>query len=54
MLQHGAMVNILNDSMETPLMRYIMRGRRDVQPENVVFMLENGANVNICGDRMRF
>ncbi|VDI28658.1 Hypothetical predicted protein [Mytilus galloprovincialis] len=52
MLQHGAMVNILNDSMETPLTRYIMRGRREVQPEIVVFMLENGANVNICGDRM--
>ncbi|CAC5391829.1 unnamed protein product [Mytilus coruscus] len=51
MLQHGATFNELNDSMETPLMRYIIRGRREVLTENVVFMVDNGADVNICGDR---
>ncbi|CAC5361483.1 unnamed protein product [Mytilus coruscus] len=47
LIKHGADINIINDTGETALIRYIKRGRQKVSSENVLFLLEIGADPNI-------
>lgn len=47
LVKHGADINMINDLGETALIRYIKRGRQKVSLENVLFLLEIGADPNV-------
>ncbi|CAC5364198.1 unnamed protein product [Mytilus coruscus] len=50
LLSHGADINNINDFEETPLVTFIKRGPLYVTIKHISFLLENGADPNICAD----
>ncbi|CAC5402825.1 unnamed protein product [Mytilus coruscus] len=50
LLSYGADINDINDFEETPLVTFIKRGPRYVTIEHISFLLENGADPNVCAD----
>lgn len=48
LLKHGADINAINNLEETPLVKLLKRGPRYASVEYISFLLENGADPNIC------
>ncbi|XP_071123099.1 ankyrin repeat and SOCS box protein 2-like [Mytilus edulis] len=50
LLLHDADINAINDLEETPLITCTKRGSTFSNLENITFLLENGADPNICAE----